>query len=172
VSRSSKVIRRLAVAALFLAVGIVLRPPQSGATPRLAHSTPPPGFGEGAGFCASAVPGGYTLGDSFDDVYASGPANNSGSGYYVPASGSHMGFFEDAPWTYQCTELANRFVFDVWGVAPINGSSLDGATYASTLSSERHVPLVANGTAGQPYLPVTSSRSLGRGLLPMATWPL
>jgi len=49
-------------------------------------------------------------------------------------------------------ELANRFAFDIWNLQPISGPSLDGANYASTLSSERGVALVSNGTAGQPYL--------------------
>jgi hypothetical protein len=80
----------------------------------------------------------------------------------VPASGPYQGFFEDAPYGYQCVELANRFVFDLWGLAPINAN---GNNYASTLSSARHVPLVANGTAGQPYLPGDVVSFTGTGAL-------
>lgn len=109
----------------------------------------PAGFGDGSGFCSSAYPGGYLLGASFDNVYACGPANNSGTGYDVPASGSYQGFFEDASWGCQCVELANRFVYDVYGLQPISGGSLDGTYYAPTLASERGVPLVANGTPNQ-----------------------
>src|SRR5579859_1620293 len=121
----------LSVAALIAALSLAMPGSAVAATPRTALAAPPAGFGESAGFCASAVPGGYTLGASFDNVYACGPANNSGTGYDVPASGPYLGFFEDAPWTYQCTELANRFVFDAWGLAPITGGGLDGANYAS-----------------------------------------
>jgi len=118
-----------------------------------ASASAPAGFGEGSGFCSSAVPGGYDLGASFDDVFACGPANNSGTGYYVPASGTYKGFFEDAPWTYQCTELADRFLFDIWGKGPIYGGSLDGKDFASTVHADYpSVPLVTNGTAGQPYV--------------------
>ena len=114
----------------------------------------PVGYGEGATFCSTAVPGGYNLGANFDNVYACGPANNSGTGYYVPASGSYKGYFEDAPWTYQCTELADRLLFDVWGKNPVYGSSLDGATFASAVhKAYSSVALISNGTVGQPYLP-------------------
>jgi hypothetical protein len=130
----------------------------SSAQASLRASVPRAGYGEGPGFCSSAVPGGYTLPKadppaSFDNVYACGPASNRGTGYEVPASGSYAGFFEDSYYEFQCVELANRFVFDIWGLQPIKGKSLDGADYAATLSSERSVQLEKNGTAGQPYLP-------------------
>ncbi len=128
---------------------------QSGllAAPALAAS-PPAGFGEGAGFCASAVPGGHDLGASFGDVYACGPANDSGKGHDVPASGPYQGFFEAAPRSYQCTELADRVLFDIWGKTPVYGAGLDGRNFASTVHTRYpSVPLIPNGTKGQPYLP-------------------
>src|ERR1700722_6395691 len=71
-----RVIQALTVAGMTIAVLPVLGSVSS------AASTPPAGYGEGSGFCASAVPGGYTLPkggppSSFDDVYACGPANNT-----------------------------------------------------------------------------------------------
>ncbi len=127
--------------------------------PRTQLGAPSAGFGEGSGFCSSAVPGGYKLGASFDDVYTCGPA----SGYYVPASGTYKGFFEDAPYGYQCTELANRFVFDIWGLNPVNAN---GDDYVSTLhGAHPSVPLIANGTAGQPYLPGDIVSFTGTGSL-------
>ena len=116
-------------------------------------ATPPASYGEGSTFCSTAVPGGKDLGYSYDNVYACGPANNSGTGYFVPASGTYKGYFEDSKYEYQCTELADRFLFDIWGKAPVSGSSLDGASFAATVASQRSVPLVKNGTAGKPYLP-------------------
>jgi len=117
-------------------------------------STPSAGFGEGSGFCASATPNGYTLGASFENVYACGPANNSGTGYFVPASGANRGFFEDASWGFQCTELANRFLFDAFRINPIYGESLDGADFASSVHTKYPtVNLFSNGTVAQPYLP-------------------
>ncbi len=146
--------RWLKAALLALALGAA-QLSQSGALAGPAQAAAPPtGFGEGAGFCASAVPGGRDLGASFGDVYACGPANNSGKGYDVPASGPYKGFFEAATWSYQCTELANRVLFDIWGKAPVYAANLDGKTFASTVHA--HYPsvrLVTNGTVGQPYLP-------------------
>jgi hypothetical protein len=54
----------------------------------------------------------------------------------------------------QCTELANRALFDIWGLQPVFGSSLDGASFAETVHADYpSVPLVANGTSGRPYVP-------------------
>ena len=109
----------------------------------------PPGTGTGPSYCASVVTGGYELGGgstSLDNVYPCGPEPGSGAPGYGDA-------FEASPWGFQCTELANRFVFNAWGLQPIFGKSLDGAHYAQTLHAVYpSVALVANGTAGQPYL--------------------
>jgi hypothetical protein len=91
------------VATVLITASLVVLGSSSGAS-----STPPAGYGEGSGFCASAVPGGYTLPEggspsSFDDVYACGPANDTSSqsnGYELPASGPYKGFFENEGWTY------------------------------------------------------------------------
>ena len=160
--RSSRVRRGLAAVAIGLSASVVVLASSPG---KAWAATPTAGYGEGSGFCSSAVPGGSTLGASYDNVYACGPANNNGTGYEVPAGGSYQGFFEDSDYEFQCVELANRFVFDVWNLQPISGGSLDGADYASTLSSERGVTLVANGTAGQPYLPGDVVSFTGSGAL-------
>jgi hypothetical protein len=108
----------------------------------------PPGTGTGPTYCASVVPGGYDLGGgstSFDDVYPCGPEPGATFPSYGDVFQPSGGF--------QCTELANRFVFNAWGLQPIFGKSLDGADYAQTLHAVyRSVALVANGIAGQPYL--------------------
>ena len=113
---------------------------------RAADASIPVGYGTGSGFCASVVSSGNNLGANFDNIYACGPIpGGSFPGYgdsFQPAGG------------FQCTELANRFFYDVWGRGPIFGSSLDGANYVDTAhNSNPSVPDVANGTAGQPYLP-------------------
>jgi CHAP domain len=115
-------------------------------------ATPPAGFGAGSGFCSSVIPGGYTLGASFDGVYACGPANNKGTGYEVPASGSYKGYFEAASWSYQCVELANRFLFDQYGLTPIKGSTLVGGNYVATAHSR--YPSVAVASSPGTVLPV------------------
>ena len=60
---------------------------------------------------------------------------------------------------FQCVELANRFLWDVWHKAPVNdaspgsGGNLTGADFANTVAKTEHVPLDDNGIAGEPYLP-------------------
>jgi hypothetical protein len=108
-------------------------------SPLSATETPPSTFGEGSSFCAqsgaSQVPGGYALGASYLDDYACGPANNAGAGYEVPAAGPYMGFFEDSNYEYQCTELADRFLFDDYGKDPVNGTALTGANFVTTAAA-------------------------------------
>jgi hypothetical protein len=108
----------------------------------------PPGTGTGPSYCASVVTGGYELGGgstSFDNVYPCGPEPGATFPSYGDVFQPSGGF--------QCTELANRFVFNAWGLQPIFGKSLDGAHYAQTLHAVyRSVALVPNGIAGQPYL--------------------
>jgi FG-GAP-like repeat/CHAP domain len=109
----------------------------------------PAGYGEGAGFCKSIVSSGSPLNSgntSYDKVYPCGPEPGGSYPSYGDAFQDGGGF--------QCTELANRFLFDVWGRQPVFGSSLDGKTFAQTVHADYpSVPLVTNGTAGQPYLP-------------------
>jgi hypothetical protein len=104
------------------------------------------GEGEGASFCSSVTSAGYDLGANFDKVWACGPAPGaSGTPGYGDA-------FESAPYGFQCTELADRFLWDVWGLTPVRGDALDGESFASTVhGAHPSVPLVLNGTAGQPY---------------------
>lgn len=126
-------------------------------------ATPPAGFGEGSTWCQQAVPGGVNLRYSYKDVYACGPANNSDTGYEVPASSgaypTYAGFFEGSDYEFQCTELADRFLFDIWNKNPVsdnafNGYNLVGANFAATVAhAYPSVPLVNNGTVNEPYLP-------------------
>jgi CHAP domain len=119
------------------------------ASPAAASPTIAKGTGEGPGFCASVVSQGQPLGSgatSFDDVYPCGPEPGSSFPPYGDAFQPSGGF--------QCTELANRFLFDVWNIAPVFGSSLDGSNFARTVHMDHpSVELVANGTPGEPYLP-------------------
>ena len=55
--------------------------------------------------------------------------------------------------SYQCVEMADRFLRDAWGESPISGASLTGATFVRTAGADDHLPVVANGTPRQPYLP-------------------
>ena len=104
-------------------------------------------YGTGPGFCSSVASGAYDLGASFDNVWACGPTPGAGAPGYGDA-------FESSPWGFQCTELANRFLWDAWGIAPIFGANLDGADFASTVhASHSSIVDVVNGTIGQPYLP-------------------
>jgi hypothetical protein len=116
---------------------------------KLGRVSIPSGYGEGPGFCASVISSGYDLGSgsmSFDDVYPCGPEPGNSFPSWGDAFQPQGGF--------QRTELANRFLFDAWGLSPVFGSSLDGANYAQTVHSDHpQVPLISNGTIGQPYLP-------------------
>ena len=95
-------------------------------------------------------------------IYACGP---------MPRSNA-TGDFGDPPFQYwdgqsgpgnwagfQCVELANRFLWDLWHKAPVNDSSpgsggnLTGANFATTVAKTYDVALDKNGTAGEPYLP-------------------
>ena len=66
-----------------------------------------PGYGEGSSFCSSVVTGAYNLGASFDNIYACGPQPGGGFPSYGDSFQPQGGF--------QCTELANRFLFDIYG---------------------------------------------------------
>ena len=124
-------------------------------------AVPPSGYGTGSAFCSQAVPGGAVLHYSFDGVFACGPANNSGTGYEVPAPPSpYAGFFEDSGYEFQCTELANRVLFDVWTLSPVsddafNGENLVGVNFAATVNhyNPSVAPLIPNGMQGIAYLP-------------------
>jgi len=106
-----------------------------------------PGSGEGMAFCSTVTPSGHPLGANYDNVWACGPAPGSGSPGYGDA-------FEARPYGFQCTELANRFLWDRWGLSPIFGATLDGVSFAKMVHDDHpSVALVTNGTAGQPYLP-------------------
>lgn len=92
-----------------------------------ATASIPDGYGEGPGFCATVVSSGMDLGNgstSYDNVYPCGPQPGGSFPDYGDSFQPSGGF--------QCTELANRFLFDVWGLQPIFGTSLDGKTYAQT----------------------------------------
>jgi hypothetical protein len=126
--------------------------------------------GQGTGFChdvtsvwqntsanGQPLPSGTTAGvapnGSLNDIYACGPMPGNGSPGYGDAP------FEASPNGFQCTELANRFLWDLWKKPPINdaspgaGGNLTGANFASVVAKTYGVPLVADGTARSPYLP-------------------
>lgn len=106
------------------------------------------GYGEGSGFCATVTSSGYDLGANFDNVWACGP---------IPGASGEPGYgdsFEQAPYGFQCIELADRFLWDAWGIDPVFGADLNGANYADTVHADNpSVSLVTNGTANKPYLP-------------------
>ncbi len=122
----------------------------------LPHS---PIDGQGAGFCRSVTKAGAPLASgtepnvaangSLDDIYACSPEPIHSSPPYGDAFQDGGGF--------QCTELANRFLWDLWDKPPIFGSSLTGGNFAQRVASTYHVPLVKNDVSGQvqsnPLLP-------------------
>ncbi len=105
------------------------------------------GEGQGSGFCKSVTSAGYDLGANYDNVWACGPIPN----------GNEVGYgdeFEHSKYGFQCTELADRFLWDRWGISPVFGEGLNGENFAATVHADHtSVLLVANGTAGQPYEP-------------------
>lgn len=107
-----------------------------------------PGEGEGSSFCAGVDPAVPTvnLGASFDNVYACGPE----PGYTFPSYGDVF----QPQGGFQCTELANRFLWAHWGIEPVYGDNLTGADYAQTVEAANpSIPLIKNGTVNQPYEP-------------------
>lgn len=123
--------------------------------------------GQGRGFChdvtsvwqttgadGEPLPSRTTIANgSLDDIYACGPMPGNGD----PGYGDEP--FEASPNGFQCTELANRFLWDLWRDPPVNNSSpgagndLTGAKFASVVAETYKVPLVPDGTAKSPYLP-------------------
>jgi CHAP domain len=96
------------------------------------------GEGSGPAWCGSY---GGTNQASFDNVYACSP-NNASAGA-TP--------FDEYP-GFQCVELANRFLWDVYSDGPIFG--INGWNFAQTVHADYPaVPLDPNGAAGDPYLP-------------------
>lgn len=157
------VLRVLATAGMLLVLGLAL----GTWAPRADALTP--GLGEGPGFCAtvppSGDPSGYDLGAHYADVWACGPIPGSGEPGYGDA-------FEESLYGFQCTELADRFLWDAWGKEPVFGSDLDGEGFAAAVhSAYPSVPLVANGTAGQPYVPgdIVSFSGDGEGHVAVVT---
>lgn len=123
------------------------------------------GYGEGSGFCKEVTSSGYDLGANYDNVWACGPI----PGNSVPGYGD---VFEPTEYGFQCTELANRFLWDRWDIAPVYGYSLDGANFAATVHADHpSVPLVANGTAGQAYVAgdIVSFSGYGEGHVAVVT---
>lgn len=128
-----------------------------------------PGIGEGPGFCAtvppSGDPSGYDLHANYDDVWACGPIPGTSEPGYGDA-------FEESLYGFQCTELADRFLWDAWGMEPIFGPNLDGENFAAAVhSAYPSVPLIPNDTAGQPYVPgdIVSFSGDGEGHVAVVT---
>lgn len=95
-------------------------------------------------------------------IYACGPmpTSNATGDFGDPPFQSWDHKSGPANWAgFQCVELANRFLWDLWHKAPVNDSSpgsggnLTGANFATTVAKTYSVPLGKNGTAGEPYLP-------------------
>ena len=103
----------LAVVLALLANGIVAATGASASAPAVV---PQLSRDDGAGpqFCGSVVPGTTTnLGPAFDNVYPCGP---------LPPAHGTAGYgddFEASPWGFQCTELADRFLWVVYGDKPV-----------------------------------------------------
>jgi alpha-tubulin suppressor-like RCC1 family protein len=173
------------IAALLIASSVVLAAP-AGATARPARSTLAttssaattyPGCttsGAGGGltktcgttmqFCAQADPSNTEAGPlgagtygaakngSLGNIFACGPMPGPGDG---PAD---KPFDDDG---FQCVELANRFLWDLWHKLPISDdtpgvSNLDGETFVQNVvnaGEAQQSQVIENGTAGQPYLP-------------------
>ncbi len=132
-------LRRGTIALLAVVSALALSGGGSAATRKAALS---PGEGKGVGFC-----GGQQLGMNFLDVWACGPR----PGYSQP--GWPGNDFEAAGEGFQCVELANRFLWAIFGFTPTTGQSLDGANYVDSFyNSHYNTPKVANGTH-VPYLP-------------------
>jgi len=121
--------------------------------------TKPPSLGSKCGFsspyCHDVVATGEPLGAEYDGVYACGPLPSKQEDFSDPP-------FEDVALGFQCVELANRVIWDVYGLPPVasdiyNDYNLDGADFVSTVSqADEMVAPVANTdepTLQVPYEP-------------------
>jgi CHAP domain len=89
-------------------------------------------------------------------IYACGPmpTSNTTGDFGDPPFEYWDGESGSANWAaFQCVELANRFLWDLWHKAPVSGGNLDGADFATTVADTYGVALDPNGVAGDPYLP-------------------
>ena len=137
---------RWRVAAAVVATGIALPMVVAGvdATPAMATSFT---YGTGSGFCHQVdPPTGNYLGATLDNVWACGP---EGGDFSVAP-------FETSDFGFQCTELANRFLWDAHQLAPINdsdapGDNLVGGNFALSVHDQHtSIPLVSSGTKTLP----------------------
>ena len=93
------------------------------AAPSAAGVTP--GEGTGAGWCTSYGTDGAKGMFSYENVWACGPDDTTGP---TP-------FDSNGTASFQCVELSERFLWAVYGLAPIFGSNVDGAALVSYLRS-------------------------------------
>jgi len=99
-----------------------------------------PGEGSGPGWCAQY---GNSNGPSYSNVYACKTASSTGP---TPFNnyGSH------GTLSFQCTELANRFLWAVDKKNPIFGGSLVGGNFAQTVGSDDNLPTSTPSGGGVP----------------------
>jgi hypothetical protein len=99
-----------------------------------------PGEGSGPGWCAQY---GNSNGPSYSNVYACKTASSTGP---TPFNnyGSH------GTLSFQCTELANRFLWAVDKKNPIFGGSLVGGNFAQTVGSADNLPTSTPSGGGVP----------------------
>jgi hypothetical protein len=103
----------------------------------------------GSGFCATQYDQPY-LGTSYDGVAACGqPYKNSNSN--TQGEISYKGVVFDYV-GFQCVELANRFIYYVDQIVPVNGDSLTGGNYVSTVHSTHRS--ISVGSSPGTSLPV------------------
>jgi hypothetical protein len=108
-----------------------------------------PGLGTGPNYCGAAENGGYNLSGNpqIDGVYACGPLPYQNGGgpaipTFWPLSGLAGGF--------QCTEFAQRYLYTVTKGDLAHASSLSGANYVSTASSEFGFPTTSSASGRLP----------------------
>lgn len=110
-----------------------------------------PGYGKGTGYCSQF--GNHASGFSYEDVYACATTFSFGPTTFDSA-GSR---------SFQCVELAARFLWAVYGIWAGPGSGVqDGADLASVVHGLR--PWIPVGYPGRGYTPVAGDIvSLGPG---------
>lgn len=115
----------------------------SGHSTTAARTDLPSGYGTGSGFCASisgvasgAPVVGQSLGASYDNVYACGPAEGSSWSNDLIAS------------DFQCVELSARFLWDVYG---LQVQPADGGDFVSSVHNQ--LPWISVGYPGPFRLP-------------------
>lgn len=115
---------------------------------------------EGSSFCAAATNGlGVSLGANYDNVWACGTKTGGPGNFPVPGPHARLDLpsFEESAFGFQCTELADRFLWAVYGLGPMyyskyNDFNLVGGNFVSSAAASYGLHTMSNNSNGPPSI--------------------